>query len=434
MRFVLVVVVASCGTSPQRSTAPAPAPEAEPVVERVDHDELVWWDRFYLPIDYDDRYALRREGPVIWLGERIVGINLAWPEAPTDWLDHVSDGVSIALRSDQVCELSRERLPSVVAIRLYREGEGDVVECLKQLAPQALILEGSSTDDSFLRELESIPLRELYLFETGVSRQGLMRLSHFTELRVLSLIGATIDDEVLGAIARLRSLESLDLSVTGLTNEGLRRLAPLNHLRILHVGSTQVTNLAGLEAFPRLQILGLRLLHNLEAGSLEALRHTPRLQRLDVTNAAVNNEDTMHIARLIELVELNMNGTYIDDQGVVQLCAAPSIRDLDLSRTAITNTAVEYLKRLAHLRNLALMSTEIDDDAAPSLCELAGLRYLEVRGTEMTDAGLSQLEVLPLRHLDMRFTQASPELVESFAARGINVCAELTTSTYPICG
>lgn len=261
-----------------------------------------------------------------------------------------------------------------------------------------------------------------------------MRLSQFTELRVLSLIGATIDDGLLGAIARLRSLESLDLSVTALTNEGLRRLAPLNHLRILHVGSTQVTSLAGLEAFPRLQILGLRLLHNLEAGSLEALRHTPRLQRLDVTNAAVNNEDTMHIARLIELVELNMNGTYIDDQGVVQLCAAPSIRDLDLSRTAITNTAVEYLKRLAHLRNLALMSTEIDDDAAPSLCELAGLRYLEVRGTEMSDAGLSQLEVLPLRHLDMRFTQASPELVESFAARGINVCAELTTSTFPICG
>lgn len=369
---------------------------------------------------------------MVWLHDRIVGIDLGWPDHPSEWREHVSGSVSIQLPAEQVCELARARLPRslVLAIELSL-GPGRVdAECLRELAPDALILEGEGVDDRLLSELRSIPLRELYLFETGATPRGLEGLAGFSELRVLSLVGAETDEASLRAIAAL-DLEVLDLSVTP-TND-IEALAPLDHLRVLHLSETPVRDLSRLRSFPRLQALGLRGLR-LPEGSLRVLTHTPRVRRLDLTNAWIVDADTAHIARLPELVELGMNGTRIGDDGVAQLSACESLRDLDLSRTGITNVGVGHLRRLPHLRNLALMATEIDDGAASFLAELAGLRYLEVRHTELGDEGLRRLESLPLLFLDARFTRATTELLRAFADRGVRVCEDNTTSTFPICG
>jgi Leucine-rich repeat (LRR) protein len=88
-------------------------------------------------------------------------------------------------------------------------------------------------------------VRELNLYDTGLTDAGMERLRKMPELVVLNLNDNKITDAGLACLQKLRHLRSLYLNQTGVTDAGLADLRCLPDLRNLELLDTQVTD-AGL--------------------------------------------------------------------------------------------------------------------------------------------------------------------------------------------
>ena len=102
------------------------------------------------------------------------------------------------------------------------------------------------------------------------------------------------------------------------------------------------------------------------------------------------------VARLKNVVWLNLRDTKISDAGLAHLKGLTTLQRLHLERTTITDQGVAQLTGLANLEYLNLYATNVTDKSLSHLKGLKKLRRLYVWQTKVTKTGADQLkESLP---------------------------------------
>lgn len=93
-------------------------------------------------------------------------------------------------------------------------------------------------------------------------------------------------------------------------------------------------------------------------------------------------------------VDFHLRGRQLTDKGLAYVARLPNIVALDLRDTKITSAGLVHLKKLHQLRRLHLERTAVDDSGLVHLAGLKNLEYLNLYGTKVTDKGLAHLKGL----------------------------------------
>ncbi len=91
------------------------------------------------------------------------------------------------------------------------------------------------------------------------------------------------------------------------------------------------------------------------------------------------------------LVDLNANGTSLDDAALETICRLAGLTRLDLSQTAISDSGVARLQRLTSLSSLSLASTGVSDQGVEALMKCKQLQQLDLSDTQVSDAAVTRL-------------------------------------------
>ena len=112
-----------------------------------------------------------------------------------------------------------------------------------------------------------------------------------------------------------------------------------------------------------------------------------QLRGRDLTNAGLAD-----VARLGNVVELNLRDTKISSAGLVHLKGLAKLKRLHLERTNVGDEGIANLTKLTTLEYLNLYGTKITDKSLDHLAGLKKLRQLYVWQTDVTDAGIAKLK------------------------------------------
>ena len=98
------------------------------------------------------------------------------------------------------------------------------------------------------------------------------------------------------------------------------------------------------------------------------------------------------VARLGNVVELNLRDTKITSAGLVHLKGLAKLTRLHLERTNVSDEGIANLTKLTTLEYLNLYGTKITDKSLDHLAGLKNLRQLYVWQTDVTDAGIAKFK------------------------------------------
>ena len=98
------------------------------------------------------------------------------------------------------------------------------------------------------------------------------------------------------------------------------------------------------------------------------------------------------VARLGNVVELNLRDTKITSAGLVHLKGLAKLTRLHLERTNVGDEGIANLTKLTTLEYLNLYGTKITDKSLDHLAGLKKLRQLYVWQTDVTDAGIAKFK------------------------------------------
>lgn len=207
-------------------------------------------------------------------------------------------------------------------IRIERNGEGTAVSA-------------SFTGKSNLDRLDLTP-------------RTLDAIAKLSELKSVSLWGATVSDSEIPRLLPLKSLWSIDLSYTNVTGNVLTTLSKLPELAEINLEGCDVND-----------------------KHMEQLSGLERLITLRLANTHVTDEGLKHIEKLKNLIHLDLSACDISDDGLRSLGHMPKIRHLWLSKTIrygqddkseLTDGCIEFLGSLTTLIDLQIACSQISDD------------------------------------------------------------------------
>jgi hypothetical protein len=165
-----------------------------------------------------------------------------------------------------------------------------------------------------------------------------------------------------------------------ITGAGLMHLSDLRNLKSVFVAPSALSN-----------------------QQLDALRELPELEALELSNAAISEEDR-HTLDEEERHPIRSADPYI------RLPAMPHLRGLNLYQAAFRGDGLEHL---TGIEVLDLSYTEVGDDAMPKFEAMRNLRSVSLAGTKITDAGLEHLKGLTqLRELSLKDTKVTAEAIK----------------------
>lgn len=212
---------------------------------------------------------------------------------------------------------------------------------------------------------------------------------------------AHIRDEHIERVASLKTgpeqITELDLSAARITKRGIDALAAFTSLREL--------NLSGLP---------------LEGGpAYSGLAKLTGLRVLNLDKALFNTSAMQYLAPLTSLVELNLNGTRIADEGFVHLKNHSNLEIIRVSRTVIDGSGFEafnakhaksplriieadktrfgfqgfkYIQGLKTLEELSCIDANVSNAAMQGLKGMTNLRVLNLGSNILGDPGLPNLK------------------------------------------
>lgn len=106
----------------------------------------------------------------------------------------------------------------------------------------------------------------------------------------------------------------------------------------------------------------------------------------------LNDAGLVHVAELKNVVALNLKGTKITDAGLKHLRESKSLRSLHLEKTQISDAGIAHLSELTELEYLNLYETKITDKALGHLSKMKKLRRLFVWKTKVTTGQADKLQ------------------------------------------
>lgn len=148
-----------------------------------------------------------------------------------------------------------------------------------------------------------------------------------------------VTDAGLPYIARMNSLQGLDLMGAGITDAGIAQLTGLNNLKQLMLVGTVITD--------------------------DGLEHITRIQSLENLFLGGNYTDAglIHLANLPDLKQVTLFSPRITDEGISILSNLENLEMVSVSSAPITDTALEHLAKLKKLKTLKLQGSRISHAA-----------------------------------------------------------------------
>lgn len=331
------------------------------------------------------------------------------------------DGWSEPTHDADLAPFERVRLP-IRALRL----------------PYASVTTGAFDHLVHLQDLEELDLSGTDVDLRGAGAAAIAKLAALSRLRKINLSRTSIDDRTLAELARLRGLESLNLSHPSedgvLTDAGIAHLRALADLRELDLSGADISA-AGLEhlrSLKKLESLSiapergadladdglaqleplteLRKLSILARGAtpegIQRLARLAKLEELEVRGPALGNQELRALSRCTRLTKLDVNLAGVDDDGLERLAPLRRLRSLNLSGARISNEGLRALAALPWLESLTLRRTEINSHGLVHLTSLKWLVHLDLADTSISTSALEHLRQMPrLKTLNLNSAQ-----------------------------
>jgi Leucine-rich repeat (LRR) protein len=144
---------------------------------------------------------------------------------------------------------------------------------------------------------------------------------------------------------------------------------------------------------------------------LRAISRLETLQRVVLYDAAkITDKGLDFLAKLEDLVELEIYGCQATSQGIAALQALPHLKVLRISSLQLDNRAVEAASQLQQLDQLALIGGTIDNSPLEKLASLPRLRHLDLSETLLGPSAIEVVSLFP--HLEI-FIARSTALTEN---------------------
>jgi len=179
-------------------------------------------------------------------------------------------------------------------------------------------------------------LEEFYLTETTIGNEAIDLMIHFPNLRRLRVSKTQIDAAGVVALAKLTSLEDLDLSeCVQISDDAMKPLSKLSKLKKLNLWRI-----------------------NLSDAGIEPLQGMTSLESLNLDNTRLSDQGMAYLAGLTKLTFLHLGSTQISDTGLVHLEKLKALKELKLTRTAISQKGVDQLKLSLPDANIQLRYVE----------------------------------------------------------------------------
>jgi len=277
----------------------------------------------------------------------------------------------------------------------------------------AKVTDRAATDLAQMQTLENLDVG-------GLTNEGLKNISTLQKmkhLRIKSHPGFRFNDESLGYISKLKSLESLSIG-GDFSDNGMKRIAANLNLKILHIsGAEKLTNkglaeLGAIKSLRNLQIKGVRQLSTSGLSSLNNLNNLKDLiihnlhrdrSKIDISGLlnlegltialsykvsgrskvyeTFRNEDLLCLANLKRLKSLQLIGTGIDDAGMNYLSKIQNLGYLNIAnfgRSQITNDGINQITNMKKLHRLRIKGGSFTDKALEYIQEIPSLYWLEI--------------------------------------------------------
>lgn len=194
-----------------------------------------------------------------------------------------------------------------------------------------LNLSGTSITGGGLKYLTHLPLKNLQMNQTGVS--DLDNLAKIPSLECIELNKTLIKDDCLRSIAQLPNLRTLKVQEDNLHDEAINEILKHKNLEYLSIGS----------------------------------------------NSGITDDGVNKLMDLKKLRVLRLSADRVSDDGLRRVEQLKDLRVLDLNGTDITDKTVAKVSRL-NLQDLSLSGTNVSDDGVRQLVNCSMLTHLTLNG------------------------------------------------------
>jgi Leucine-rich repeat (LRR) protein len=379
-----------------------------------------------------------------------------------DYLGNWSSRMSVRLVSKKWATAVLSLLEDELQRQLTKEGRWVVGQVDEAALP--ILVHSSRMSTFLLKTISGIDLSVANFRgnQTATALQSISRtFSGLTNLKSLFLAKGYVTDDLLGAVARVRSLEALhipysrcvrekcfkhlakltnvrvfflSLSYVHVNAEHLMQLSKWNHLEALDLYGFRCFTTAQMSTFIALfapTLKSLNLSGCLDAAPVAGLESLKLLEALDLTECPLDKCSFSFLNSMPFLRRLKLKSCDVQDGGVAAISAAApqltflnladcrSITDagaahvatmrplevLDLTNTCkISGAAFAVLSKLSSLKELYLPDCSVSDAGFLMLTALVDLLRLDVSNTSITEAGLTNVTRLTsLRELSVQF-------------------------------
>jgi len=267
-----------------------------------------------------------------------------------------------------------------------------------------LVVQFTMIDNESLGHLKNLTsLENLTLWNNmAIPGEGLVHLRNMPSLRYISFYTVPIEDFGLENLKGMSRLEHLSLQYTHVTDDGLAHLKGLTGLKDLvlppNTTGTGLVNLGGLSSLERLDISDTEVTDD----GLAHLKGLSGLQSLGVSGRNISGTGLRHLHDLPRLNDVRIKMDKMDDEGMRGLKGLTSVTSLNLERTQVSDAGLANIEGLTALEYLNLGSVAVTDAGLVNLKELHSLQYVLLNGTNVSGEGLVHLKGLKsLRNLGL---------------------------------
>ena len=175
---------------------------------------------------------------------------------------------------------------------------------------------------------------------------------------------------------------------TGITDEGMKELAAFKNLRMLGMNSTKITD-AGLRELKHCTTLRTLSLDSnmLTDANIRAIREAGLLHKVRQARGIRDR----HPTSVDEVTVLDLNSAPVLDGGLKELASLKNLGWLNLNDTRVTDAGLKELARFKNMNALHLRNTLVTDAGLKELEGLKELTVLDLRKTKVTETGMAYL-------------------------------------------
>jgi len=308
---------------------------------------------------------------------------------------------TLILHKPQDCHLAtagETSVPSCLRTLWIREGMHNAPDVTAFSKLQKLHLENCNVMQFVpcLPRLEHLVCLELN--SCKMANEGVFHLKNL-RLRSLTMSPCSFDDQGLGFIAQITTLETLKLGLSNFCTDAgvalLLALVNLTRLKLDYFHKLTDASANHIAQFPSLTSLKLLVSQFTDTG-LAHFCAKPSLTQLSLCICLrITDAGLVHLGKLTTLTSLNLSHCEaVTDAGIKHLLALSKLKRLNLAACAITDACCVDLAAFAELETLRIHQTKIADAGLVHVAALLTLRELSLNFTKVTDAGLAHLVAL----------------------------------------